>query len=196
MIANGFSLRPKNSVYTLRLAWPILSPFDRVGAAAFNCGLLDLDRHDARGDGRIVRNVQMVAEQHLQRMPARRERELHLRLAAAEMPMLLVIRDRQAEIRRQRGIDEQMMVARIVAIDAGRRHADTLQTEHDANGARDASAVGGLDDVGRRRRRARVYAPARPVRAAAAQPRAAEPRRVRQEQRAPVGRKPREFRKR
>ena len=38
----------------------------------------------------------MVAEHHLQRMAARRERELDLRLAAAEMPMLLVVRERQA----------------------------------------------------------------------------------------------------
>ena len=81
----------------------------------------------------------MIAKQHLQGVAARRQGELDLRLAAAEVAVLLVIRDRQGQIGGQTGIDEQVVVTRVVAVDTGRRDAPTLKALAELRGPDDVT---------------------------------------------------------
>ena len=81
-----------------------------------------IDEHvdDVRDHRRVVRDVVVIAEQKLKRVIARRQRQLDLGLALAEMQMVEVARDRLVE-RRQPGIDQKMMMAGIGFGVAGRQ---------------------------------------------------------------------------
>ena len=81
--------------------------------AAFHHLDVDAIRHDRRR----VRNVILVAEQKLQCVVARSERNLRLRLPRAEMQVVEVVRDRLVE-RRHRRIDQEKMMTGIRPIGA------------------------------------------------------------------------------
>jgi len=70
----------------------------------------------------------LVAHQELQRMLARLERYLGLGLAPPEMQMIEVIRYRFIE-RRKLGIDEEVVVTRVLAIGAGGRNPHIAQSK-------------------------------------------------------------------
>src|SRR5437588_415313 len=73
-------------------------------------------------------DVVLVAEQQLQRMVARRQCNLDFGLASTEMQMVRIIRDWLIEWWKL-GIDQQMMMAGIGAVRAGRGDAHVLQTK-------------------------------------------------------------------
>ncbi len=100
---------------------------------------LDLDR--LRHHRRIMRDVIMVGEEELQPVPARRQRNLGLGLAAAEMQMVEIGRDRPVE-RRQRRVDQQVVMAGMASRGAGRNdlHAADLEADREL-GTDDARAV-------------------------------------------------------
>ena len=66
----------------------------------------------------------------LQRVLAVLERDLGLGLAGAEMQVVEVARDRLVE-RRQVGVDQQVMMAGVLAVRAGGRDAHVAQAEID-----------------------------------------------------------------
>ena len=70
-----------------------------------------------------------VTQQELQRVLARRQREVHFRLGHAEVHVLLVLGNRLSQVRR-RYIDEEVMVTRIQGgiASGGQRHA--LEVKH------------------------------------------------------------------
>ena len=70
----------------------------------------------------------LVAHQKLKRVLAGFERDLRFALAAAEMKMIEVVGDRLIE-RRQLGVDQEVMMARVLAVCAGRSEAHILQPE-------------------------------------------------------------------
>ena len=63
-----------------------------------------------REDRRGMRNMVLVSHEQLQRVLAVLERDLGLGLAAAEVKVIEVVRDRLVE-RGQLGVDQQVMVA-------------------------------------------------------------------------------------
>src|SRR5262252_10405342 len=71
-----------------------------------------------------------VAEQKPKPMLARRQRDLRLGLAGAEVQMLEIVRNRLSK-RRQVGVHQQMMMPRIRLVEAGGRDAHVQQTESD-----------------------------------------------------------------
>jgi hypothetical protein len=75
-----------------------------------------------------MRNVILVGEKKLERVPAWRQRHLGLRLSAAEMEMLRIVGDWLVE-RRQVRIDKKMVVPRVELHDSGGRDAHALQAE-------------------------------------------------------------------
>ncbi len=97
-------------------------------------------------DRRVVRDVQVVCEQELQAVAARRERHRRLGLSLAEVHVVRVGRDRQVE-RRRVGVDQQVMVAGVLHRDAGGRDAHAAQAEAHGHGARDRLAIVRRDDV-------------------------------------------------
>jgi hypothetical protein len=102
---------------------------------------------DGRGENRgNVRHMIGVAEQQLERMFARRQRDGRLRLAGAEVQMVFVVRNRFVE-RWQRLIDEQMMMPAVGRIDAGAHDRHVVQTKAHLQCDRHGSAVGRGDDV-------------------------------------------------
>src|SRR5262245_21864 len=69
---------------------------DRAALLLFLLRGANAHRHlDGLGhDGRVVRDVVLVGEQELQRVPARRQRDPRFGLTGAEMQMVEVVRDR------------------------------------------------------------------------------------------------------
>lgn len=86
-------------------------------------------RHEDRdlfGDHRrIVRYVKPIAEDELQRVPARRQLQVYFRLTPAEVTMVFVGRDRSVECRHV-CIDQQVMMTRSAHVDARRSDTHTL----------------------------------------------------------------------
>jgi hypothetical protein len=87
-----------------------------------------------------VRHVQLVGEEELQRVSARRKHHRRLGLSTAEMHMDGVRRDRQIQRRRGR-IYEQMMVTRVGFYDASWSNTGARETEHYAHWARDCLTI-------------------------------------------------------
>src|SRR5271166_2833747 len=75
-----------------------------------------------------MRNVILVGEKKLERVPAWRQRHLGLRLSAAEMEMLRIVGDWLVE-RRQVRIDKKMVVPGVELHDSGGRDTHALQAE-------------------------------------------------------------------
>lgn len=69
-----------------------------------------------------------IAEQKLQRMLARRQRDGGFRLPLAVMDVMLVFGNSGIQIR-NRGIDEQMMMPAVRLVGAGRNDVDALGAE-------------------------------------------------------------------
>ena len=65
-----------------------------------------------------MRNVVLVAEQELQGVRSRLERDLRLGLAGAEVEMIEIVGNGLIE-RRQLRVDEQVVMTRIVMLQAG-----------------------------------------------------------------------------
>src|SRR5579871_142586 len=86
--------------------------------------LLDRDGDDRRNDRRRERDMRPVAEHQLQGVLTRRKGQHRLGLSAAEMHVLFVHRQRSLRLFvRQFGVDEKVMVAGLVLLNAGRRNA-------------------------------------------------------------------------
>ena len=83
----------------------------------------------------------MVAEQQLQRWRPGASISSS-RFAPAEVHVLLIVRNRQIE-RRNIGVHQQVMMARILAVDAGWYDAETFEPEHDRDGTRDPAPSAG-----------------------------------------------------
>jgi hypothetical protein len=75
---------------------------------------------------RVVWDVILVAEKQLKRMVAGLERDGGFGLSSAEMQVIEIARDRLIK-RRQIGIDEKVMMTRIWALGARRRHAHVFE---------------------------------------------------------------------
>ena len=87
-----------------------------------------------------MRNVVLIPHQQLQRVHAGAERQLALGLTAAKVQMVEVVGYRLIE-RRQVGIDQQVVMSRIRAIDAGRRYAHVSQAEMDGHFGRNGRSI-------------------------------------------------------
>ena len=109
-------------------------------------GVGDLDPNARRHDRRRVRDVILVSQQQLQRVLAGRERDLRLGLAGAVMQMIEVVRNRLVE-RRQVGVDQQVVVTGMLAIQAGRPDTHVPQAEMDRQLGRNGGAVLDIDEV-------------------------------------------------
>jgi len=128
----------------------------RRGSIAMNLNPgVDGDRR--RIDRGLVRNMVEIAEQELKSMSAGRQRDRRLGLAGAEMQMIGVVWNRLVE-RRQRRIDQKMVVPGIGSVDAGRRNAHADQPKSYRQRLRDLSAVAGIDEIDLCARRRRVTA--------------------------------------
>ena len=103
-------------VVSARRNRPAPSAATAVGERRTTTRDLDTRRHDRRR----VRDVILVAQQQLQGVLPGLQRHLGFGLAGAEVQMVEVARNRLVE-RRQIGVDEQMMMARIFPIRARRR---------------------------------------------------------------------------
>ena len=92
--------------------------------------LPDADANAGRHHRRRMRDVILVSQQQLQCVLAGRQRDLGFGLAGAVMQMIEVARYRPIE-RRQFGVDQQVMVAGMLAWRACRRHFHVPQPELD-----------------------------------------------------------------
>ena len=105
----------------------------------------DFLRHDVRG---LVQLVVHVAEGELERVLARPELKDDFRLAAAEMHVLGVVRDCELHLlSRHLRVDEKVVVASVRLVDQGRRDADAIRAEDDAEGLRHGHAIAQVDEV-------------------------------------------------
>jgi len=77
-------------------------------------------------------DVVPVAQQELQGVLPRRQLDLGLRLPPTEMLMVGITRQRLIQRRQLVHIDQQIMVARVLSIRSGRRHAHARQPETNA----------------------------------------------------------------
>ena len=93
-----------------------------------------------------MRDVILVSQQQLQRVLAGRERDLRLGLAGAVMQMIEVVRNRLVE-RRQVGVDQQMVVTGMLAIQAGGPDPHVPQAEMDRQLGRNGGTVLEIDEV-------------------------------------------------
>ena len=93
----------------------------------------DRNRDSLGSERRIMRNVQVVAEKELKRVRPRREFQSHLRLTLSEMTIVIARGNRQIG-RREFGVDDQMMMARVLFCDAGWCHPHARKTETDHQG--------------------------------------------------------------
>ena len=88
----------------------------------------------------------LVADEQLQRMQARPERDLGLGLAGAEVQVIEVVGNGLVE-RRQLGIDQQMVMARILALGPGRRNAHIAQAEGNLETCGNRRSILEIDEV-------------------------------------------------
>ena len=95
----------------------------------------DIDNHHIRVDRRNVRNVRRVPEQQLERVAAFRQGHGRFGLAGAEMQVVFIVRDRLIQ-RRQRRIDEKMVVSRVRLVHPGRSNAHLFKAEADSESGR------------------------------------------------------------
>ena len=79
-----------------------------------------------------MRNVIAVAEYELQRMLARFELDRRFRLTFAKVPVTRIARDRLVGML-ESGIDQQIVVARVVIELTCRGHGHPADTEFDGN---------------------------------------------------------------
>ena len=126
---------------------------DRGGSRSSRDVHLDALRHH----GWRVGNVILVAHQKLQRMVAGLERDFRFGLSGAEVQMVEVARDRLIE-RRQIGVDQQMVMAGVLAIRSRGRDPHVPQPEIERHFFRNRRAVLEVHEIdlgaGRRRGRA------------------------------------------
>ena len=101
-----------------------------------------------------MRDVVRVAQQQLQRVRARRQRQFDLRLTAAKVKMLLVVWDRLVQGRQIR-VDKEMMVPRVRFLRSGRRDAHSMEPEMDRGLRTNHRAVLEIDELFLRARRRR-----------------------------------------
>lgn len=90
--------------------------------------------------GRIMRDMQVIAQQHLQRMLAGWQGNFGRRAAIAEMNMILIFGDWHPKIRNL-GIDEQVVVAGMRRVLARRSNGHSLDSEDDTDGIADRLAI-------------------------------------------------------
>src|SRR5688572_12482969 len=93
-----------------------------------------------------MRNVVLVSHEQLKRVLTRFERDFRLGLAGTEMQMIEVIWNRLVE-GWQLGIDQQMMMARILPIRAGGRNSHVAQTERELEFRRNRRSVLEIDEI-------------------------------------------------
>ena len=88
-----------------------------------------------------MRYVQVVGQQELKRVLSRGECELGLCAAITEMDVVLVCRDRQAEVR-QSGVNEQVVVAAARALVTRRQYLHAVQAERQTDRIRKYLTIG------------------------------------------------------
>jgi hypothetical protein len=94
--------------------------------------LFNRNRDRARNYGRIVRNMQVVAQQQAQGVLAGREVQRGRGGRVAEVNMVRICRDRHPHVR-QISVDEQMMMSRMGLFDTGSDDAHTFDSELDCD---------------------------------------------------------------
>jgi hypothetical protein len=99
-----------------------------------------------------MRNVILVGEKKLERVPTWRQRHLGLRLSAAEMEMLRIVRDGLVE-RRQVRINNEMVVPGVELRDSRGRDAHAFQAEVKDRRCLKGLAVLDVDKINGRARR-------------------------------------------
>src|ERR1700677_124617 len=90
-------------------------------------------------------------------MRARRQRQFDFRLAAAEMQMVFVVRDRTVQGRQVR-VDKEVKVSGVRFLDSGRRDAHSIEPKMDRGLRTNHRAVLEIDELGIRARRRRSRA--------------------------------------
>jgi hypothetical protein len=122
----------------------------RVGRLRAGRIRLHGDGDDLGLDRRIEGNVGPVAEHELQGVLAGRQRHGGFGLALAEMDMLFVDRDRLGHfLRRQRLVDQQVVMSDVRLVDAGRRDAHVRgEAKNHLERAGDSIAILEVDEVG------------------------------------------------
>ena len=113
---------------------------------SLGCGLHDDDSNARRHERWIVRNVVLVAEQELQGVRSRLKRNLRLGLAGAEVEVIEIVGNGLIE-RRQLRVDEQVVMTRIVMLQAGGRNSHAAQAEADGHLGRQLRAVREPDEM-------------------------------------------------
>ena len=109
--------------------------------------LFHRNRNLLRHHRRVVGDVEVIAEDQLERVRARRQGQGGLGLPFAEVPDGVGSGKRQPYIRHRIDIDEQVVMAGVLHLDARRRDAHSLQAElHRKRGADGFSVCGG-DDI-------------------------------------------------
>ena len=88
-----------------------------------------------------MRDMEVVAEQHLQRMFPGLKRNFGRGAAIAEMNMILIIRDRQSKVRQVR-VDQEVVVPGVRSVLASRSNGHPVDAEHDVDGVADALTIG------------------------------------------------------
>ncbi len=115
----------------------------------------DIDNHHTGVDGRVMRNVRRVPEQQLERVAAPRQGHGGFGLARAEMQVVLIVRDRLIQ-RRQRRIDEKMVMSRVRLVHPGRSNAHLFKPEADNKSGGHVGAALGRNNINARARRRRM----------------------------------------
>ena len=95
----------------------------------------------------LVRRMQRVRQQQLQRVFAGRQRQRGFGLALAEVDVVSIGGQRQRKIGGRIGVEDQVMVPGVVELDAGGRDAHALQAEHHGDRSLDLRAVLRRNDV-------------------------------------------------
>ena len=105
-------------------------------------------------DRRLMRDVVGVPQEELQSVTSRRQGDVRLRLAASEMQVVLVVRDRLVQ-RGERRVNQQVVVAGVRLVDTGWSHPHFLESEPNRERGWHISAVLRRNNIfaGSRRRR-------------------------------------------
>ena len=112
-------------------------------------GHADVNDDWIRIDRRLVRDVVGVPQKDLQGVTPFRQGDGRLCLTAAEMQVVLVVRDRLIQWRERR-VDQEVVMAGVRLIDASWGDAHFLESEPDRESGRHISAVLRRNNIGAR----------------------------------------------
>ncbi len=104
------------------------------------------DRHDLRGDGWVVRDVEKVPDHELKGVFAGGELDLRLGLTTTEVTDLIAHRQRKRHVHLGT-VDDEVMVAGVRHVDSGGSHSHALESKANQDGGFDSFTVSRTDDV-------------------------------------------------